>query len=104
MKTEVSMTKQEKKRLLKQIAGITEKAYRRGFQHGHLAALGKLGAPAPTEGAIANWRFAKNSATHSVSPPGAVKHRDSLIDRLSYETRGFDLISNLIHEVENEIK
>ena len=60
----------ERRRLLKQIASITEKAYRRGFQHGHGAASGEMNAEAPSAADVAHWRFAKHSKTHSVCPPG----------------------------------
>lgn len=51
------MTKTQAKRLLKLLGELHEKAYRRGFQHGHCAGLGlpPFGPP-PTETQVAQWR------------------------------------------------
>jgi replicative DNA helicase len=97
-----TMSKSER-RLLKQIALIAEKAYRRGFQQGHLAATGGLGADAPTAAQVYRWRFAHHRKTHAVCPPGSryAGQKDGLIERLGYETDdGHDLIQDLIARFE----
>ena len=92
------MNKGDKQQLLKQIASIAEKANRRGFQHGHLAALGEMGTTAPNEREVSRWRFAKHSKTHSVCPPGTAHagNRHKLLDRLEWELDDQDLIRDLI--------
>jgi len=49
-----------------------EAAYRRGFQHGHLAASGKLGAPSPSEDEVMKWRFSNDCTEFREIPPGTV--------------------------------
>ncbi|HET7272659.1 MAG TPA: hypothetical protein VFI90_16425 [Rubrobacter sp.] len=94
------MNKRDKQQLLKQVASIAEKAYRRGFQHGHLAASGQMGTTAPSEREVTHWRFAKHSKTHSVCPPGTVYvgKRDKLLDRLEWELEDQDMIRELLTE------
>lgn len=91
------MNAREEQRLLKQIASITEKAYRRGFQHGHGAALGKMNAEAPSEADVAKWRIAEHSKTHSVCPPGTAYagKKDNLLERLNWELEDQDMINGL---------
>lgn len=100
------MTKREKKQLLKEIAQVAEKAFRRGFQQGHLAAQGKIGDSTPTDEQVYRWRFAKHSKTHSVCPPGTpyAGERNALLDRLQWELCGLDAISRFIHDVKKSDK
>ena len=92
------MNQSEKQRLLKQIATIAERAYRRGFQHGYLAASGEMGVEAPNDEQVHNWRFAQHSKQYSVCPPGTnyAYRKDKLLDRLEWELENEDMIDELL--------
>jgi hypothetical protein len=94
------VNEQDKQQLLKEIATIAESAYRRGFQHGHLAASGEMGGKAPNDREVANWRFAKHSKEASVCPPGTTYagKRDDLLDRLEWELDDQNMIRELLGE------
>ena len=94
------MNKRDKKQLLTQVAAITERAYRRGFQHGHLAASGEMGATAPDDTEVYRWRFATDNKKYSVCPPGTTYagKRDNLLDRLEWELDDQDMIRELFRE------
>jgi hypothetical protein len=94
------VNEQDKQQLLKEIATIAESAYRRGFQHGHLAASGEMGGKAPNDREVAGWRFAKHSKEASVCPPGTTYagKRDDLLDRLEWELDDQDMIRELLGE------
>ena len=94
------MNKQDKQQLLIQVATIAEKAYRRGFQHGHLAASGEMGEIAPNDREVADWRFAKHSKKYSICSPGTTYagKRDELLDRFEWELDDQDMIRELLEE------
>jgi hypothetical protein len=98
------VTKREKKRLVKEIAQIAEKAYRRGFQQGVYAGGGHLATPAPDRTKVTDWRYAANVKKASVCPPGThcAGKRFALLDRLEIELDGRDLIRQLLTEVKAE--
>lgn len=51
------ITKRQAKALLKMLGELHEKAYRRGFQHGHLSGSGgDTFEPTPTERQVSDWR------------------------------------------------
>lgn len=89
-----TMTKRRMKRLLKLLAELHEKAYRRGFQHGHLAGLGLHSfGPTPTERQVAEWRGRGYGDTEP--PPHGGHHKrkkphagDSVIGRMTCEATG----------------
>ena len=103
------MTKTQKKKLLKEIASIAEKAYRRGFQHGDLMR--------PGQKACYEYRYRHGKWTpYTLSPEapasdhwvkGArpaqpLNRADKAVNRLSIELgcgTTYDLIRELIHEV-----
>jgi hypothetical protein len=95
------MTNQQKQKLLKEISMVVEKAFRRGFQQGYLAARGKMGSPPPSEKQVYSWRFARHAETHAVCPPGTryAGERTQLLSRLSCESVGLDAINYLIYEL-----
>ena len=74
-------------RLLREIALAAERAYRRGFQQGFLAAQGRLGADPPTDEQVRLWRF-EPVVRSAKAPPGSgyAGQEDDLIDRLGWET------------------
>ena len=94
------MNQRDKKQLLTQVADITEKACRRGFQHGHLAAPGEMGTTAPDDTEVYRWSFATESKKYSVCPPGTTNagKRDNLLDRLEWELDDQDMIRELFKE------
>lgn len=91
------MTTAQKQALLKAIARATEKAYRRGFQQGHLAALDD---EPPTEAEVAAWRFCGDDYEATVGPPGTAwaQRRTRRLYRLWIELDVDDPIALLIHE------
>jgi hypothetical protein len=96
------MTRREKKELLRQIAQLVEKAYRRGYQQGFCAASGELGGDAPTGEEVRRWRFAAHAGAHAVCPPGSrdAGRRERLLSRLECELGGMELIRQLLWESE----
>jgi len=99
----IAMTKQEKRRLVKEIAAIAEKAYRRGFQHGHYTALHNSHERVPTDAEVYKWRFATHSKTNAVCPPGTsgAGRRDDIYERLDMELESHDSpIRHLLYETD----
>lgn len=105
------MNDKEKKKLLKEIARIAERSYRRGFQHGFLVAYADGGSE-KAEGIMAidgqkispkqieDWRFNKNREKYSVCPPGTKfsGKKDEILERLKIEMNDIDcpLIKGLL--------
>ena len=88
---QAAATRRQAKVLLRQIASLHEKAYRRGFQHGHLSGTGP---EPPTVHEVADWRHCGYG--RAVPAPGQPYHSsaDSLGRLLgeidSDELRAFD--------------
>lgn len=91
------ITKRQAKKLLKLLAALHEKAYRRGFQHGHLAGLGLYSfGPTPTEQQVAEWRF--RGYDDAEPPPHGGHHKrkkepfgNTNVDRMLIEVSSDDL-------------
>ena len=91
----------DREQLLREIALATERAYRRGFQQGFLAAQGRLGADAPTDEQVEAWRFGPTDAAEA--PPGSfcAGRRDRLVDRLAWEMADPDACPELTDLLED---
>jgi hypothetical protein len=77
-------------RLLKDLMQVSERAYRRGFQHGHLAQQGKMNAESvPTVSAVKTWRDSSDWRDTSLNPPGTKYSgsREGNVYRLHLETK-----------------
>lgn len=94
----MKMTKRQAARLLKLLGELHEKAYRRGFQHGHLAGLDLYSfGPPPTEQQVAEWRARGYSDTEP-PPDGASRNRKrpgygvtTVVERMTCEASGDEL-------------
>jgi hypothetical protein len=77
-------------RLLKDLMQVSEKAYRRGFQQGHLAQQGKMNAEIiPTASTVKAWRDSSDWRETSPNPPGTkyAGWREGNVYRLHLEAK-----------------
>lgn len=100
-------TKPLSNRLLKDLMQVSERAYRRGFQHGHLAQQGKRNAEyIPTASAVKAWRDSPDWREASLIPPGAkyAEWPEGIVYRLYLEAKHDEnaAIRTLIDKFPNE--
>jgi hypothetical protein len=90
------MNLKQQRKLLRDIAIECERAYRRGYQQGFIAAR----QTKVEISKVTRWRFAYKRTMKIIAPPGTPHegHRDDAIERLNAECPLHSSIKNLIYE------